>query len=973
MARLRGISSVAVSLLLMAIVLIASLSAYMIMVNRLSMLGLEASAPPESSPYSFTAMIYPAEALTGYKYFLSIDIASGYEELKRFVVLVLYNTPYGQAIVPAMGAVTTNTPGYSPPTMVISEIKPSWDASTLSPTICSNIYGSEQWHRVLEISTVSISWAPCYLVIPPGGSIHLGIYTVGTFDTMNTPIGVFVCTSERCKYQGFETSVISPLYRIPAQPPWTKDTSQCQLVTSWYGSHGPDRSFRHAGFINLVRTRGNDNIYYTIIVRQQETNGWEAVALGVLPPGSSWFWLDENGMQALPRFANIIGGIEMSAYIWWGGYANSRQDFDNFFNSNPQLFWSGFVNKIYFYEYDGCWWCSPVSPFPFDRKDLFATMTVINIEVRQGYEGLWGFAIDSDDAADVIICENRASSPAGRSLTPPPQYVEDVRGMYFEHSPVSMVFSYTDPPIRATITCSREVGGICRSEVLYPPPAFLLFMRVLPNPAPPGYLAVETRYAYNIPPYAPQARGGDVETSGFQPNMPMNYVSATGMKILEAMGYPYAALLYNYRGGWDLDMGLYNKTNYQFYSFVYTRDSLYSFGSLSLRSIWGYKTNWINDYPSPYAVETKYWEPNEYTMPDISRGASNPYRISLDQGIMDGVASFPNRDPKAPVLIASIGTDVNVGGQAGHRICQPYPGNYVPPRCDTIQSAFVIPDYSDPQTLQGRRIKPLITIQGSTGDFPMEKTSVNTWAEHPRWRGIGYMIEATHDVKGAYKGIFKYFVSTTIPVIIANIPGKGEKALYGATTILAGVNVKWQDIRAIGGSIYKWEKIIPWYENLHYFDSVDLNDPTQNNDPPIGAPRSGYFTLYWDSYMVNPRAPKFLVFGDSSRPIESIEMKVVYAPAVTGFNGYYCRLDQKFWIFPPLPNPNRSSCYNLLNQVVYDWRQVMFSFENVPEDVRRSNEFINNYIMMRSRDPYTGMKLLTLPSPAFAVALIPVK
>jgi hypothetical protein len=125
--------------------------------------------------------------------------------------------------------------------------------------------------------------------------------------------------------------------------------------------------------------------------------------------------------------------------------------------------------------------------------------------------------------------------------------------------------------------------------------------------------------------------------------------------------------------------------------------------------------------------------------------------------------------------------------------------------------------------------------------------------------------------------------------------------------------------------------------------------------------------------MVNPRAPEFLVFGDSSRPIDSIEMKAVYAPAVTGFNGYYCRLDQKFWIFPPLPNPNRSSCYNPLNQVVYDWRQVMFSFENVPEDVKRSNEFINNYLMMGSGDPYTGMNLLTLPSPAFAVALIPVK
>jgi hypothetical protein len=464
--------------------------------------------------------------------------------------------------------------------------------------------------------------------------------------------------------------------------------------------------------------------------------------------------------------------------------------------------------------------------------------------------------------------------------------------------------------------------------------------------------------------------GGDVETD-FQTNMPMNYVSATGMKILEAMGYPYAALTYDPWRGWDLDIGLYNKTSNQFYSFVYTKASLYFFGSQSLRSIWGYETNWIHSYPSFSAVETKYWVSNEYIIPDISRGASNPYRISLDQGVGDAIASFPNRDPKPPILVASIGTDVNVGGQAGHMICQPYPGNYIPPRCNTIQSAFMIPDYSDPQTLQGHRIKPLITIQGSTGDFPMDRTNVKTWAEHPRWRGIGYMIEATHSVGGAYTGIFKYFVATTIPVIIANIPSKGEKALYGATTILAGVNVKWQSLDPIRRLSYIETRY--WHEDLHYFDSVDLNDPTQSNNPPIGAPRSGYFTLYWDSYIVNPRAPEILVFGDNRRPIESIEMKAVYAPAVTGFNGYYCRLDQKFWIFPPIPNPQHSSCYNPLNQMVYDWRQVMFSLENVPEDVRRSNEFINNYLMTGSGDPYTGMNLLTLPSPAFAVALIPVK
>ncbi|MEM2671967.1 MAG: hypothetical protein QXI64_10960, partial [Sulfolobales archaeon] len=68
----RGVSTVASALIIMAIIIVASLSAYMLMLSRVSILWSSLSGPPESSPFTFTAQIYQAEASTGYRYFISI-------------------------------------------------------------------------------------------------------------------------------------------------------------------------------------------------------------------------------------------------------------------------------------------------------------------------------------------------------------------------------------------------------------------------------------------------------------------------------------------------------------------------------------------------------------------------------------------------------------------------------------------------------------------------------------------------------------------------------------------------------------------------------------------------------------------------------------------------------------------------------------------------------------------------------------
>jgi hypothetical protein len=209
-------------------------------------------------------------------------------------------------------------------------------------------------------------------------------------------------------------------------------------------------------------------------------------------------------------------------------------------------------------------------------------------------------------------------------------------------------------------------------------------------------------------------------------------------------------------------------------------------------------------------------------------------------------------------------------------------------------------------------------------------------------------------------------VAATIPVQIIDIPGKGRKAIYGATAILIAVDTI--KITKTTEPSRRTEPD-PWFTDIKKFYLLDLNDFTQNNTPPSNAPTSGHFLIYWDSYSLKPQNPLKFSVGHGYT-IAKVRFRIMYATPAMGIYGYYCRLDQPTWNpFPPLLNPYKSNCYNFLNQVIYDWRQTMFSLPNVPTPW--PPEFAS-YVNMGAQDPFTGLNAVTLPSPAFAVALIPV-
>lgn len=984
----RGISSVASALIIMAIVLIASLAAYMMMLSRIASLGASL-ASPEESPFTFTASIYPAEVSTGYRYFISIAISSGYQELKRFAVLILYSTPYGQSIAPVMGFVESRDWRYSPPALETSYIEPSWDRSKFDYLICSRPGPLESLYRVSEVSTLANAFLSCWIAIPPGEGVHIGVHTVLSTDNVNTPVGVFVCSEERCKYQGLESSRLGMPPRIPATPPWPKDTTQCTVVASWYGSHGPSGNFWHSGRIRLVSSRAGMDVYYEIVVRQQETTGWEAVALGVMPPGSEWFWLTPEGFSRLSSYARIVSPPQMRAYQWPGGYAWSTQDFDRFFASNPPLIWSGSVDKIYFYEFDSFWipWWLPYSPFPFQQKDYFATYTTFTIQIYSQYEGDWWFAIDSDDAADVLVCEIARGGPRGSTASITPQLPDTIHGGMMIHSPVAVETTITSWPVKVTIVCTR-FGAVdsCKNLGAYP---WLLsdLSRVSAGPM------IGSAYSYNfrtyysayVSPTTPQARGGDLETP--DPIGVLNPLSAPGMKLVEPAGY-YGYTVSQY-GSFP---SIINITASRSYKMVEQPSGgvyhFYTMGpSSGINALWGYdrSVTW-SEVPDVCSVAgcavTKYWISNEYGLPNTEDFRGRPLDIKIDTSVTDQLARFPGLDTRtgAPYFIAYIDPGISVGGQGNILICYPYPGaqNYLPiPRCSTMQTQFIIPDYTKQSVIQGRSLDPLITV--SKSNYALNGLSVDSFFEYvannPRWRSIGYYIEAVKDMtQTPINGPIKYFVAATIPVQIIDIPGKGRKAIYGATAILIAVDT----IEDKAGIIKITDPIKiakmtkepdPWFTDVRKFYLLDLNDFTQNNTPPSNAPTSGYFLIYWDSYSFNPQNPLKFSVGQGYT-IAKVRFRIMYATPAMGIYGYYCRLDQPAWNpLPPLLNPYKSNCYNFLNQVIYDWKQTMFSLPNVPTPW--PPEFAS-YVNMGAQDPFTGLNAVTYPSPAFAVALIPV-
>ena len=185
------------------------------------------------------------------------------------------------------------------------------------------------------------------------------------------------------------------------------------VVAGFYGSHGTCKCTNYNGFIFL-----RSGVTYTVVVRQQQAAGGRALGLYLMPPGTNtWIPMDSFWSSRLSSYASI-SSITMTAYSWTGNpsnYANSYRDFDRFFYSNPQSLWSGSISYIWFAG--GVNLNPPAdSDFPFAgaKPEYFATQTVFTITPH--VPGLWGFAIDSDDAADVLVVVPGFSHADERSM-----------------------------------------------------------------------------------------------------------------------------------------------------------------------------------------------------------------------------------------------------------------------------------------------------------------------------------------------------------------------------------------------------------------------------------------------------------------------------------------------------------------------------------------------------------------------------
>ncbi len=173
------------------------------------------------------------------------------------------------------------------------------------------------------------------------------------------------------------------------------------VVAGFYGSHGTCGCTNYNGFIFL-----RSGVTYIVVVRQQQAAGGRALGLYLMPPGTdTWIPMDSSWGSRLSSYASI-SNIIMTAYSWTGNpsnYAISYRDFDRFFYSNPQSFWSGPIDYIWFAGGGVNLNPQASSDFPFAgaKPEYFATQTVFTITPY--VPGLWGFAVDSDDAADVLV------------------------------------------------------------------------------------------------------------------------------------------------------------------------------------------------------------------------------------------------------------------------------------------------------------------------------------------------------------------------------------------------------------------------------------------------------------------------------------------------------------------------------------------------------------------------------------------
>jgi hypothetical protein len=210
----------------------------------------------------------------------------------------------------------------------------------------------------------------------------VGVYFAEAPIQFTNPIATSIYSWSYSKYIGYTT--------------WGGNYSI--VVAGFYGSHGTCRCTRYDGFIFLEA-----GVTYTVVVRHQQTGGGRALGLYLMPPGTAtWIPMDSSWSSKLSSYASI-SNITMTAYSWPGGYANSYRDFSIFFYSNPASFWSGSIGYIWFAG-GGVNLNPPTSsdfPFANIKGENFATQTVFTITPYVA--GVWGFAIDSDDAADVIV------------------------------------------------------------------------------------------------------------------------------------------------------------------------------------------------------------------------------------------------------------------------------------------------------------------------------------------------------------------------------------------------------------------------------------------------------------------------------------------------------------------------------------------------------------------------------------------
>jgi hypothetical protein len=210
----------------------------------------------------------------------------------------------------------------------------------------------------------------------------VGVYFAEAPIQFTNPIATSIYSWSYSKYIGYTT--------------WGGNYSI--VVAGFYGGHGTCWCTRYDGFIFLEA-----GVTYTVVVRHQQTGGGRALGLYLMPPSTAtWIPMDSSWSSKLSSYASI-SNITMTAYSWPGGYANSYLDFSSFFYSNPASFWSGSIGYIWFAG-GGVNLDPPAeSDFPFANIKGENFGDYIEFTLTLLVDGMWGFAVDSDDASDVLV------------------------------------------------------------------------------------------------------------------------------------------------------------------------------------------------------------------------------------------------------------------------------------------------------------------------------------------------------------------------------------------------------------------------------------------------------------------------------------------------------------------------------------------------------------------------------------------